>query len=1335
MPRQTRLRFLLIWCVALAALLAGADTARGQAAARASAALKREDDLTPVWPLPGMPKLLGASDSRRATRLLYNRANLVVWPPAEAPHPTPGRICYRAGPQASVPIKVVEPELLGANEPLFRAAMAYLRAYSALARKRGTLPGVLDRGLAALAAYHQLYRTDRAWSALELEELAAYYLLVALNEGRPLGAAPTADEVKALLRRLHRGDPKGAAAVAHLLLNPVQRAGPAPENTQEAPDETVKADLRRKLSGFRLMDVLAHSVTEPQHRETPLPGGARTASERILQTVLEKPDCFPHLPSRYRLLRRCLVVSQGMAPAILARQKAGKPALGSGDPARLKREAAALEAIRTQCVEWFAREVKTRGGGTTTMRTEKTVSWDPYALSELTALLIETSVEYAAKVRVPVSEDPEIGSGQLAAMIEAAFAADKVIAGVFKSFGRPAVKVVGCPSAPTGRAVVLHWEFRVKGKKAGEVWMMMEDTFSRGGSGLPIEPGLDWRQVARVRRPRLVNPAKDVKLADVTAGDFVPALEGLSHGVQPPPKSRRWYQVAQKKAFSHTNAVHLTAEGKRTLVGTASQKVWAKRTSRGEQRWHWAALDDLSAGDTVWHTPEGALPITGWRRGMPPPRYARLTLGGTDHTEVNGFLVHCPKKPITGVARDGLLADTEVVLYTPDGRESRAPIGKIDVSIAERRFQRCPSFSTRVLQVRRRKDLLVNVAPASAKIICRLVYEVDGGPRSIGLAHSHGLLVERDGKLGIVPAQKVVEGDKLVCDERPDVRATVVAVGFEERPAGREWALRHPRLLRNEWVKGNGILVHADQRRSDLPAVLADTKIAVVQPPEKLNQTSWQLADPVPVQKLARFDPARLKDADFGCHLLLTCWPGSSVAPAKPPFFMPQTVGTLRRGFTADLVRVTMQAGRELYCSPGAACWKMAGHAVGGRVPVKTVLAGGLHPGDKILALKGDTGAPAVAFDVVVEVNLIDAFERFPKRGYFEVYLVELTKPKGKAALALHERYKNIFGEGILLSLRTEEKVRKDEWLGVTGPGQVPGRTGRRNLGQVLGPQETPARHNPKGLPAPDISVPRVNPPPALTFDVGDLRAFRQSLAALEAAFQTLPGLEAKGLGDGARRARFRRFARACLPDPATAPAQVLDRETLKAGLLHYKGCRALLIRAGHPAALAALARFGVPFSYLLHESGSPDVARALLGDLLTIQLRLALRPRAGKVLWITDEYRVRDTLCYTVELMKMDGAGPRPGEAAAQRFWDVRWEPRTWSDLLRRCVTGKELNADVLVQSEAGGQQALLWNLILQMDHRSGQKRVLSGLLSPGFRPGAEFSGEEFRDKFRPVR
>jgi hypothetical protein len=235
------------------------------------------------------------------------------------------------------------------------------------------------------------------------------------------------------------------------------------------------------------------------------------------------------------------------------------------------------------------------------------------------------------------------------------------------------------------------------------------DGFSRGGAGLPLEPGLAADQQAKVRRPSIATPPTNVTLADLQVGNFLESVTELKPGLKTPSAATRWHQLGDTKTFGRTQSVRLDTESYGSLVGTPSQEVWAEHTRSGRTKWDWVPMGDLRAGDRLWQAEAGAVRIQRSGRGKAAPSYVQLTLAGSEHTFCNRFLVHCQSRVIPAESRHGLLASTPVLLSAgKEGPQFRV-LAEIDADFTARRFVPCIGFSDRTALVRRQKDLLIGV--------------------------------------------------------------------------------------------------------------------------------------------------------------------------------------------------------------------------------------------------------------------------------------------------------------------------------------------------------------------------------------------------------------------------------------------------------------------------------------------------------------------------------------------------------------------------------------------------------------------------------------------------
>jgi hypothetical protein len=1333
---------MIVGLLAVAVLAWKPVAASAEAGNRATAVFAREQRGTESLHIAGLPPLLPYDELVAAELLLSRRAHLLAGDPFRFPPRVPGTFRFSIGDPPNFAITVVEQDFLECSDAAFVNLMGYFRAYSSLAVANRSDLGVIHRGTAAMAAYSQWYDTDLACSPVALEEVAAYYLIKALNGRRSIGIPPTVPSVRRCLSQFYGGLPQAdecLGASVRLLVDPPERVH----------DDTPRTAVKRDEIALPLRviaKVLApRMAVDPSQSDQPPPVAIRTASDRIVSTIISHPEDFSHLPGVYRLLRRCRAVAAGHDPVGVARKEMGLPTVETKDAREIAAELTSLAAIWRS---WLDKEAKARKKGRWGIFSKPTVEGDPYAVAELAALLIDHSPTYAKKVRVPVAENADLAVEAILQATREALHEDRDLAGLFDTYGWPEIEIISNVHAPTGMVLQLQWTVKRHRNQVDQVVLQMEDAFSRGGSGLPIEPGLAIDQNLPVCRPNIGSPPESFPLSNLQSGDFLESVADLEPGPKPPSSQRRWHQVAEIKRFGSNAVIRLKIGDTDTLTGTVTQEVWGQLSSRGQADWDWRTLEELLPGDTVCHAKKGPCAVTGVFREHPAGEFLRMTLAGSDHTHVNGFIVKCKNDPIKADPKHGILHDSVILLAEDEGGRKTEAIGKIDANLAARRFVPCVGFSTATAKVTRQKDMLIDVAPEPNDVIYRIAYLLGDQRQTIAAAHSHGFWVERGRKPGLVEAHNIIVGDQLVRDEEGSPLAEVVAVSIEKAPKGQSWDLCHPRLLRTTWVQANGVLVHTAERDVDLPGVLPEVAITLAIHAAE-GSSGWHvgprvsLVDLRPIAPLKSLRPEELPSQtpyrpEDPFHLLLTCWPGGPAALSQSDEFMPQAISGLGNAVTGDIMHIVTDGGKALDCATGTRLWRRTDEIDKGRVRIRTVRARELAAGDQILVLGADSGAPATVFEAIRSADLIDASDKRPEMGYFEIYLPALDKGPNEEVNKARKPYDNIFANGFLVSIQNKEKEEKDLWQASKVSGNDHGATNGIHDGRIVG---RPGRATSDMGGTPVISVVSATEQPhgnVFRFDDGDLKQFERSYAVLEKAMADFMTKPPRVPEDPARLARFGRFAQACLPNPALEVSTALSPTSLKASFIQvYCQYRALLLSSGHPDALTAMARVAVPFSYMLYESGGPVVAEALLSDLLTVQMRLALRPRTGFAVWADRKLLVRPTVQFAMELMQMDAvvAPEADGEArpAAMRYWSVSWSAHTWSVLLTHRIEDGEVNADVFSTSDKTDQKVLLWNLLLQMDHRAGGVQMIDGYITRGFQQGTEFEGRVRRD-FAPA-
>jgi hypothetical protein len=1299
-------------CLAMVLAVVFVSPAAGQGRLRAVRVLEREQQILRagfVKPVPGLPRLLSLEESTQALKNWPETLNLLSRRPTEAGPPVPGSFRFGLDPEADCPVWVVEDDLMKLPVPAFMNAVAFLRALQGRARAYGR-PGPLSQGLAAAESCDLLYQTSWAWSLADREEAAAWYLLVALNGGKFIGLNPGGGEVRSLLGRFYgRGenDPVVKAATSLLLDPPAQRIRrPGRRDLPDDPDEPP----------FRLERILAPEVRGVFQRESGarrFREGAARLVEEITEAVRKGPKAYGHLAFRYRLLRNLRAVAAGREAVVAARARAKGgplPTAEKPDPTAPRRLAALCETW----VSWFEAEVKRRGNGKRALAAPRAVSWDPYALSELFALVIEHSVPYAELVRVPVAEGKVSKRKDLEDRVKAAFKADPFLERLCDRFGAPIVEVVPDPAAPTGQALVLRWELVPPGGGTrGEVLLQFEAAFSRGGSGLPVEPGLaDSQSIPACAA--LADAPVPVRLRALTPPALVETVAGLKKGPDDPPRQFRWHPVARKRSFDMALAVVVTLGKHGQIAGTASQEVWGR--TAGASDWDWAALGMLVPGDQVWSVKFGACPVTAVRLVPASSSFTRLTLAGNDNTSINTFVVRCNLDPVVVQARHGIEASTPVPVPGPGPGARVVPLGKIKLDPARRQFVRLDGFSQATAEVVRRKDLLVKLTPDHIEVLYEIVYTVDGKTGSIRTAYSHGFLAVRNGRKVEVAAHDLIVGDDLVVREEAASTARVTRIAIVTAPAGQSFELVHPRLLRCAWIHA-GVLVHADRYKAQQPGLLPSSRISLARQPGGAAGP-WRVGKAVAVSGLRAGEEA------------LGCWPGASIMRSQFGEFLGRRVDRVSSDVSADMVRLITGRSQQLTCAAGTLFWRQEGEPEQKRVHIKTVKAAALRKGDKILALKSGDGPAALEMVTIVSTDLIDAFEHLPEKGFFEICLPELTESKSVPVATFEKRYDNLFANGLLVALAAGEYQEKDKIPPSPLPGKDgPGKKARpARQGVVTGKRPEPVIPTPES-PLREVALegiivdPRARPLPR--FDAGEVALLQRSLDTLNRAFRELLKKELPPpVSSLEQEDRWDRFARAFLPAPFQDRRRALRKELLLASFQLYADYRRLLIQTGHPDGLRAAARIGIPLSYIFHDCGGPEVARLLLNDLLTFEMRLALRPGKGEALW-RQEGLVRDSVRYCLEYARLDTLVEEKGGSAAARFWGVTWACESWADLLAARVKDGDLHQDVLNPKTRSTEGVMLYNLLVQMDRHSGVGGPVVAFLGKDFRPGTEFEGE----------
>jgi len=1327
--------------------------------------------------------------------LALREGNLLAWPPFQVKPMIRDPFAYRVLSNGKFPVQVVEEHLIDLPAPAFLNALIYLRTLQSLAKKTGEVPCPYFQGVGSLAAASMYYPTNQAWSVAAKEEAALCYLFVALrpkatlpiaalrleNEGQASEAAKETirSYVRDGLSELYAGRENRQQLIGKSAGKILEKSS----SSESATTDTEKDEQETPDQHFQLLEVLAPGIPNAAHHNEPLDPALRTKAGAMVRSILENRKGFRHLPSVFRLLRHLETVAAGRFPTVLARTEAGMPVAENLDARSVERY---LDGLRRICFGWFKEEVQLRGGGKLPMRSPQSVNWDPHSLIELMGLLITTSAEFG-RLRVQLHENPNRSAEEVVKLVEDAFATDLQIRQLSEQHLAPIVEVVPCKAAPTGLALILRWEQELDGKTFILGKLFFEDAFSRGGSGIPSPPGIAFQQQVRVCIGGFTNLPRSGNVEQVEPGDFVESLGAVPPGRAAPKPSSRWHEVVDTRQFQSNKRIELFFEGHPSLrlCGTPSQEVWARRSVAAESPWDWIPMATLRPGNHVYHTHHSGVVIQRIGRAaskqgehdrsgeMDQSDYVRFVIAGSNHTHVNGFVVRCETKRVVAESKHGLLVGaTDLLLFDEAGRECMRDIGSVDASQENKQFRQIIGYNTDAAKVARRKDLLINNSDDQREVIYWIAYEIDGRRRALGMGHSHGFCVV--GEEEPVAAHEIAVGDQLVRDEKDSSPARVTGVAIEEAPAGKKWSVRHPRLLSSEWLNatgvspddetdsgnapGYGVLVHTDERRI-LAGLPKSTRVALALPPTGGDPGGqWRVGQQVPFGGVRTFQLDRVDDPDHKFHMLLTCNPEAERRLVGGHAFVPQLVSEFRRTISGDLLLFTTETGRHLRCGPGTMIWSPKGDVRQKALVLETVEARHFRVGRYVMVLPPDSPTPRLTPEKVTSICWLDAFsglagddighelpanvktelEKAKQQGYFGLLMGRLYKPRIFTIEWAEKDYNNIFAEGVLISLAYREYKLRDWWEGYHGAGDSPGASGSSGAGENVGRIVKGGKISDSPVLSPSLSgTPSdLKGRPAYQFTEADRKILRSSLDRLQRGMDEFLARGPRPQMSAGRQQRFQRFITICVrPDYRSLP-KALGSPALAGAYMQYTEYRACLLKMGHPEALPALTRVGVVLAYLLYEADGPG--HEILDDLLNVQLRLVLRPDSGETVWSNTQTLVRDTVRFALEYSMFDKEDTATaGISTARRtakYWDASWTPNEWRSLLLDQIQAGQLHSDVLAEpaGDLGRQRVLLWNLLLQLDHRSDMSQVLQAFVSDDFMPGTEFGGEGFRNQFQ---
>lgn len=408
---------------------------------------------------------------------------------------------------------------------------------------------------------------------------------------------------------------------------------------------------------------------------------------------------------------------------------------------------------------------------------------------------------------------------------------------------------------------------------------------------------------------------------------------------------------------------------------------------------------------------------------------------------------------------------------------------------------------------------------------------------------------------------------------------------------------------------------------------------------------------------------------------------------------------------SSHLITITAD-GKTLTCGPGQ------------RIPSpdgQVRAANDLREGMRIfmLADPGEGQMPGLRECAVEKWEKRVCLDDANDRGYHELYYPEFELSPIPLVKELQGRYDNYFANGFLLGESFVEKKRDKK------PGAHDGNEGGEDDGDKPGdPAKEPEPVHPQNLVRDTATDGDFAEPPKMAIELTaqDERLFRESLSALDPKLREAVEivLSAPTARDAERIGRFRE-------------AVGMDFSKLAGLARDYLTYRQEILQAEHPQCLAETARIGVPLSYLLWEGGQGVAAHAVLEDVLLVQMRLALREDQGREFWNEPRFRMRDTVRFAIEFACWL-RWVRPINAVKSnrdQQWDAVWPSGGWGDMLRYAAEKGQIFDDVRGQTAKGVQYCRLWNLVRQLDQRSGVRLPVNGFVSPGFIQGHEWEGE----------
>jgi hypothetical protein len=1347
------------WITVLLAGFSGSDRASAQDV-RAEAVQQR---IAALEIKPGKavgPRVLPRS-ATALERFLSARPQYFVLPAQAAPPWSASTFRHEWTTQSPPAVRVVEADLLNLPAPALFQASLYLSATAEMNTRLGAQPGPYLNALSTLYALQIPYATNQAWSLNPLDETATFYVLEALDK-TPFdfkllgtGASPAVNVpgitafLDARLQRLYAGDSDLPTLVAAQRARLMDATSVAPPAADVGADPSKLYPLESALGAYRLEELLAPLVAAG---DGGMSDAFRTRLLAIRDELVKNPLAYPHLPSRLRAISA--LQNFTATSALFEFAKRPEALAAANEKSTVVAEA---EAIRHTAFEAFEAEVKLRGGSKFVLPTADTVGWDPYAVTELTSLAIETSSPWAKQVRVYVDDlESNASAADIVKHCELAWREDKLLTEIGTRYGKPDFEVLDFPDTKSERGLICTWNLKVRneGNVVARVKLFSTTALGQGGAGGggdPSPPGIAVNQSLPVRAGNFEVVATPTLIEKLKPGDYVESFTGLTSGSAPPTPGRIWVETLKNDEFQVNRSVEIRwgPEADARLRGTTSQEVWARRKENGRP-WGWYSLSRLRAGDFIWHTAHGELPITAIGLSKTEVNCRRLLVGGAEpNTHVHQVIVHCDNemrldKALHGILADTKVGDTEVTIYDPTSTaipplEVGRPISTLAASLEESKLVRLPGFNTDTDAVLRRADLLINNSDDKTQVVYWVVFKTsDGAIGKVGTARSHGYLVLRGTGRAIVPAHEIVAGDRLADGENGHVVVTHIAIEQFDAPV----CLKHPRLLRGEWFQSRvagkvGPLLHTDVRPLDRLGVLAESKIALSFSNASTAE-EWNVdpAQTVPIKNLAVFDPQAANSGNF--HLMLACNPGGTSAPSRIGAFMPRTAHRVYRDVVADVIEVRVDGGRVLRCAPKTRLWRQASEAGGDKTAFATTEAKELKPGNRILMLRPDAGPADLRIETVMSVKFLDAFQEHPARPYFELRYLMFSESPVAAIAELQRRYRSFFAEGFLIG-PAEKAEQRDlfekqngggggeggEGPGGTGNGTDGGGPGQTDLdrsGDVVGRKIEPLELAQNPIHEPSITG-RLEPLsglPPLKYSDHDREYFRRSLARLQAAqaaFRAKPP-PLKIRSSPAEAQRFSKFREVC--ELSKNDDLIFSNEAIAAVVSRYLEWRSLLIGSGHPAALAGIAEEGVKGAYLLSVAGGP--AKELLDDVVMLHMRSVLsRDRS----WWTAPTQTRALMAFALEFQAFDELTKDPEKPSLERFRAVRISCGEWRDLVDQLIAESAINKDVRFQETSSTAPYVLgWNLLLQLDQRAGRPVPLHhGFVTDGMKRGTEFA------------